>query len=177
MFEIFHEDEGHRRAADMVEILAWMEHAVDEHHADPDEVVQVMIDLLRPGTSENSHDVKPIWSGAMWALGYGAVAEQVAALWLNTMPWGLGFAISVEKDFRFEALSDDAKHAVIRSLCAVIQMGGLKADITTEGTIRVEGMDDEISTEHLVGQFRHEIERELGPDAPDKDNPMRRWGL
>ena len=72
---------------------------------------------MRPGTSENSHDVKPMWAGSMWALGYGAVASQVAGMYLNLMPWGLGFAISVEKDFQFEALSDGAKEAVIHS-CA-----------------------------------------------------------
>ena len=57
-------------------------------------------------------------------------------MYLNTMPWGLGFAISVEKDFAFEALPEEAKRAVVCSMAAVINMGGL-SEVTEDGTIRI----------------------------------------
>ena len=57
-------------------------------------------------------------------------------------------------------------------------MGGLHAEVTPNGTIHIDmedGTHRDITTDDIVGQFRMEIEQELGPDA--SDNPMRKWGL
>ena len=92
-FEIFDESGG-GVGATLEQLLEWMNEHVQYGDMDIRQVVEVMIDIVRPGSSENSHDVRPMWAAAMWVQGYGSIAECVPAMYLNTMPWGLGFAIA-----------------------------------------------------------------------------------
>ena len=61
-------------------------------------------------------------------------------------------------------------------MAAVINMGGIHAEVTDDGTIRIthdDGETDDITAESIVKQFRQQINEQLDPDAPD--NPMGRW--
>jgi len=177
-FEIFDPD-GEGQPGGLTEIMALCQHAIDEHDMDIREALGYIIDMIRPGNSDNSHDVKPMWAGAMWAKGFGHVAEKVAGMYLNTMPWGLGFAIAIEPDFSYEALSAEAQRAMIESLAVVIRMGGITAEVSENNTIRVtleDGGTSDITVDNIVGQFRKELDQELGPDAPEKGHGhMGRW--
>ena len=175
-FEIF--DEGNRGVpADLAGMLDWLNEQVESGTMDVVEAINAMIDIARPGTSENSHDVKPIWVGAMYAYGYGPVTAHVGGMWLNMSSFGFGFAVGVEPGFQFEALSEDAQRAVVKAMCCVLQAGSLKASVNDNGTISIEDDDGTIS-EVDIAQFRREIDDTLGPDAtPQRDDPMKRWGL
>lgn len=175
-FEIF-SSEGDGIPSNLPDTLVWLMQSIDDGKVTAREAVEVLCDLVRPGHSEHSHDVKPIWAGAMWALGYGQVAEQVKSMYVNSMPWGVGFAIAVEKDFAFEALSDLAKRACVKAMCIILQIGGLNAEMTDDGQIRIDMGDGEwTDVDTTIGEFRQEIEDTLGPDAtPKRDDPMKRW--
>ena len=175
-FDIFDTNGGEGIQANLTQLLVWINDHVQSGDMDIAQAIDAMIDVVRPGTSPNSHDVRPMWAAAMWVQGYGNIAESVPAMYLNTMPWGLGFAISVENGFEFEGLPKDAQHAVIRAMCAVIQMGGLTAEVTADNTIRIHhdgGDTSDITQENIVNQFRRQIDELLDPEAPD--NPMGRW--
>jgi hypothetical protein len=175
-FEIFDED-NRGRPEDLVGMLNWMNEQVESGEMDVVTAINALMDIARPGSSDNSHDVKPIWVGAMHAYGFGAVTAHVGGMWLNMTPFGFGFAVAVEQDFQFEALSEDAQRAVVKAMCCVLQAGSLDATVNDNGTISIKDDDGTIS-EVDIAQFRREIDETLGPDAtPQRDDPMKRWGL
>ena len=178
-FEVFDGKGGWGIPSDMEGLLEWMNHLIEEHNESLPTVINVLVDMVRPGTSENSHDVKPIFVGALYALGHGDIAEKFAAMYLNLMPWGLGFCISVEQGFTFESLGNVKQRAIIQAMAAVLESGGMECVVTEDNTIRVLNPDSDEHTDYtaetLIGQFRQSMEQELGPDAPGREDPTKRW--
>jgi hypothetical protein len=162
--------------AGIVEVLQMIQHHVETHKMTYLDACNIVIDMIKPGHSDTSHDIRPMWTGAMFALGYGEVAHQFTALYLNEMPWGIGFAVSTEPDFEFTALSPDAQRTVMLALAACLRAGGIIVTIHDNNTLDIERPDGEASTmsmDDVVGQFRKEMEKELGPDRPD--DPWKKW--
>ena len=176
-FDIFG-DEGPGRPGSIEEIFNLVRHSVDEHGMDFEEAVNIIIDLIRPGTSDNSHDVKPIFVGAMHAYGYGDVVEKFEAVYLTIMPWGVGFSIQVERGLRYEELEGGAQQAIVKSLCVVLQSGGMKAYVNDNNHIILtspDGEETDLNVDDIVSQFRVQLEKELGPDGEEPEDPMKRW--
>lgn len=168
-------DEGGGSPGSFEEVLSLIMHAVEDHGMTMEQAIDIVIDMVRPGQSEHSHDVRPVFTGALYALGYGVIASNFKALYLNTMPWGIAFSVGVEQDFEFYALAKDAQRAVIMSFVAVLQAGGLDATITDENQILLKSPDGESSMtmDGIVSQFRAQLDEELGPDSDEPDG--RRW--
>ena len=178
-FEIFASDqEG--RPSNIDEVMALIRHHVNEHDMTTQEALGIIIDLVRPGTGENSHDVRPLFVGAMWAHGKGYLCDQFEGIFITTMPWGIGFSIATKQGFKFDQLFKDEQNTITESLCNVLQAGGLEARLDGDNKIILTAPDGEESTmdmDDIVAQFRVELDEELGPDAgkPDPDDPMGRW--
>lgn len=143
-----------------------------------EEAVGILIDIVRPGNSENSHDVRPLFAGAMFAYGQGDLVEKFGAVYLQILPWGVAFSIRVEKDMHYADLATEQQLAIVKSLCVVLQSGGMNAVVGEDGKIILtsdEGETTQVDIDSIVGQFRQELDRDLGPTGPDTDDPMRRW--
>jgi hypothetical protein len=179
-WDLFGENEF-GRPVDARGLFEFIEHMVEEHDLEPSLALDVLVDMIRPGNSENSHDVKPLWVGAMWALGFGEVCDNISGMYLNVMPWGVGFALYTEKDFSFKALSPQAQRGFIESMCIVLQTGEMNAHVDEHNHICITDDEGRVTTmppEAIIRQFREEIETELGPDAPEPgkpNDPTRRW--
>jgi hypothetical protein len=175
-FDIFGEsDDG--RPGNIEEVMELIRHSINEHGMTFEDAVGVLVDLVRPGNSENSHDVKPMFMGAMFAFGFGDLAHKFGSLYLNSMPWGIGFSIAVEHGLHFNDLPTGAQNAIVQSLCVVLQIGGLSARVEDGHIILTspEGDESTVDVDSIVGQFREQMDKELGPDGPEPDDPMRRW--
>ena len=175
-FEVF-SDDGIGRPGDAAQFMQLINRAVEEHDMPFEEAVGYLCDMVRPGHSEHSHDVKPMFVGAMFAYGYGHLCDNFGALYLNSMPWGIGFNIGVKPEFDFNACSADEQRAIIQSFACVLRCGGMDVTVGDDNRLIIHnlegGDDDEMTVESIVGQFRQQIDKELGPDAPD--DPIRRW--
>lgn len=174
-FDVFGPSE-HGKPGDFDEVMALIRHYVDTHDLPQSEAIDIILDIIRPGGSDNSHDVRPMFVGAMWATGFGYLCDKIESLYINSMPWGVAFSIATEKGFRFQRLAKLEQEGIIRCLCAVLQAGGLKARVNAENHIILtddEGTESTMDIDAMVSQFRVEIDDALGPDKPD--DPMRRW--
>jgi hypothetical protein len=171
-FDIFGPSDSNR----LDEVMALISHYVSEHDMPTEAAINILLDIVRPGGSDNSHDVRPMFVGAMWALGFGYLCPKIESLYINSMPWGVAFAISTDKDFRFDHLSKTEQQGVIKSLCLMLQAGGLNARVSADNHIILTddaGEETRMDIDTMVSQFRVEIDKELGPDRPE--DPMRKW--
>jgi len=187
-WKIFGENEDGRPGS-FEEILELTKHFVEEHDMPPYEAMGYIIDMVRPGHSDNSHDVRPIFVGAMYALGFGELSEKFGSVFVNTMPWGVGFCIGVDHDFDFHATSPEGRQAVMRSLCVILESGGMNVSLDGEQHILMQMGDDGPSTklniDDIVAGFRRSMDDELGetPEprlkwkdkAIDPEDPIRKW--
>lgn len=174
-FEIFAEGEE-TRPGNLNEVMAMIRHYVDERHMPVETGLDILFDLVRPGNSANSHDVRQIFVGAMYAREMGHLCPKFESLYITTMPWGFGFVIAVEPGWKFDALPRTEQHAITASLCNVLQAGGMNAHLNGDDKIVVVepgGETTEMDIDDIVAGFRIEIERELGND--EGDDPMKRW--
>jgi hypothetical protein len=176
-FTIFGSDQD-GRPGDIEEVMQLIQHYVSEHELTVEEALNILFDLVRPGSGPNSHDVRPIFVGAMYAYEYGYLSKKFESLYITTMPWGIGFSIAVEQGFKFRHLVRPEQQAIIRSLCVVLQSGGLDASLDGDGHIILtdpNGETTKMDVDEIVAQFRTQLDTALGPDGPDDDDPMRRW--
>ena len=175
----FFSENEYGRPADVNELLQRITQMIDEHELSPQEAIDIVIDMVRPGNSPNSHDVKAMWMGAMYAFGFPEVAEKISSMWLNILPWGVGFAIAVEPDFNFHALSEPAQRAVMESMAILLRVGGMNVTIGADKTMLItddRGMTEKMNVESIISEFRAQLDDELGPDAPPNPNdPTKRW--
>jgi hypothetical protein len=171
-FELF----GDHTENDLGPLIELINHAITEHEMTVAEGIMILADVVNPGHSESSHDVKGMWVGAMYAFGHGNLCDEFGSIWLNSMPWGVGFQIAVKTGFVFSDCTEAQQRAMVEAFAVVLRCGGLEAEVTPENYIRVrspEGVESEMTADDIVGQFRRAIDDELGPDAPE--DPTRRW--
>jgi hypothetical protein len=171
-FELF----GENTERDLIPLLELINHAITTGEMSVYDGIGILADVIRPGHSDSSHDVKGMWVGAMYAFGHGDLCDEFGSIWLNSMPWGVGFQIAVRPGFVFADCTEAQQRAMVEAFAVVLRCGGLEAEVTSENFIRVrspEGVESEMSTDDIVGQFRRAIDDELGPDAPE--DPTRRW--
>jgi len=175
-FEIF-SDDGIGRPGGAEQIMEMINHAIEHHDMSFEEAVGYLCDMVRPGNSEHSHDVKPMFVGALFAYGYGYLCDNFGALYLNTTPWGIGFNIGVKPEFDFHNCSDDEQRAIIQGFAVVLRCGGMEVTVGADNRLIIHnpdgGENSEVSMESIVGQFRQQMDQELGPDAPE--DPTKRW--
>lgn len=167
--DIFDESEAGKNAADLNDVLEHMTHLMTEHDMPVMLALEGLLNILKPGSTNMTHDVMGPFRAAMFVQGHGDVCEHVQAVWFSVFPWGLGFHFAIEKGVS-SSLGFEAKRAVIRALCAVINAGGITAEMTDNDRIKVtkpDGGEQSIDIEQVVDQFRDELEKELGPDAVD----------
>jgi hypothetical protein len=177
-WNIFGENEF-GKPADPHQLFEYIDHMVKEHDMPVKQALDILIDMVRPGTSENSHDVRQLWVGAMHAYGFAEVCDSIPSMWLNVMPWGVGFAIHVDHEFNFKALSKPAQRSVIEAMAIVLRAGGMGATVNDDNEITITNDEGETSTmtvDSIVKQFRNELEEELGPDAEEPKNPNDPFG-
>jgi hypothetical protein len=174
-FDIFADHPSARRS-DFAELMDLLRHQVEDHDMTTEEALGIVVDMLRPGNSDNSHDVRPIFIGALYALEHGDLGQQFESVYINTMPWGIGFVIATHKGFSFATLDKAQQSAIVRSLCVTLQAGGMAATVDDDNRIRITGPDGdtmEVDIDEIVSQFRTQLDEELGPDGPD--DPMQQW--
>ena len=175
-FDLF-SDDGPGTPGDMKSVMELINNAIEHHNMSFEEAVGYLCDMVRPGHSENSHDVKPMFVGAMFAYGYGHLCENFGAIYLNIMPWGLGFNIGVLPGFNFNDCSDEEQRAIIQGFAVILRCGGMEVTVGGDNRLILHNPDDgevsEMSMDSIVGQFRQQMDQELGPDAPE--DPTRRW--
>lgn len=182
-FDIFGES-GDGKPGSLDDVMAMCRHYMEEHDMSTAEALGIIFDMIRPGNSENSHDIKGVFIGAMYAFGYGEVARRFHALYLNIMPWGIGFTISVDQDFEFYALAAGARTAIIESLAVVLRSGGMNTVVADDHILLTSDEGDESLTmmiDEIVSQFTQQMDEELGPSEPtwrppdDPENPASKW--
>jgi hypothetical protein len=175
-FELF-SDDGLGVPGDIKSVMKLIQHAVEDHDMPFQEALGYICDMVRPGNSEHSHDVKPLFVGAMFAYGYGHLCDNFGAIYLNSMPWGIGFNIGVLPEFDFNSCSADEQRAIIQGFAVILRCGGMEVTVGDDNRLILHNPDDgevsEMSMDSIVGQFRREMDKELGPDAPE--DPTRRW--
>lgn len=176
-------------ASNMEEVVEHMTHLMQEHDMPLVIALDSMLNLLKPGATDSSHDVLHHFYVAMYALDHGEVAKNVKCLWFTAFPWGMGFHFGFEQGYDVGGLTKDEKRAVVKSLAAILNAVGYKAEVTDKDLLRVSRQPGEENGETkdidvLVTQFREELDSELGPDAPSNDLPrsgpdlrdwLRRW--
>ena len=170
--EIFEETDHARTGAGVEEMMEHLTEMMEAGRVDGSDALEALLNLMKPGATERSHDILLQFRAAMYALDFGEVAERVPVVWLTTFPWGIGFHFGFDEDYPVPAMSKAARNAVIRSLCAVLQAGGMKATLSKDNKILIvddEGTEQSIHVEHVIAEFREELDHELGPDAPVPD--------
>ena len=184
--EIFEGGPWGRPAESLTEVLERMTEMMEEGKVALPDILEALLNMVRPGSTENSHDVLQQFIVSMYALGYGEVGKQVEALWLTMFPWGLGFHIGFNREYPVPAMSKEARKAIHAALCGILQAGSIKAVLTDEGRIRITGEDGDehdVDINRVVAEFRDELDQELGPDAKPEaaadeqeiTDWMRRW--
>jgi hypothetical protein len=187
--DIFDEDGVGRNASSLEDLLGHLTHLITEHEMPTMYALEGLLNILKPGATDMSHDVMNAFRVCMFLQGHGDVMEHIGAVWLTTFPWGLGFHFGFEPDFVTDRMSYEAKHAIMRSLCAILQAGGITAELTSKDLIKItrdNGDEQSIDIDTVVSEFRSEMEKELGPDAPEEPTKpdesgkqvtdwMRRW--
>lgn len=172
--DIFDDDGIGRNASDLSDVLSHIGHLMEDQGMPVMLALEGLLNILKPGATESSHDIMDKVAVCMFLQGHGDVMEHIAAIWLTEFPWGLGFHFAFEPDY-VGTMSYEAKHAMIRSLCAILQAGKINAEMTGSDRIKIthdDGKEQNIDVEQVVDQFRSEMEQELGPDAPEKpDEP------
>lgn len=169
--DIFDEDGVGRNAKDLEDLLKHMTHLMQEHEMPMMLALEGLLNILKPGATEMSHDIIIPFRACMFLQGHGEVMEHVGAVWFTEFPWGLGFHFGFEPGYVDQRMSFEAKRAVVRSLCAILQAGGINAELSSNDRIKIlhdDGKEQSIDVEQVVDQFRSEMEQELGPDAPDE---------
>lgn len=167
--EIFDENDEGRSAKGMEDVLGHLTHLIEHHEVPVSKVLEALLNILQPGSTESSHDVLGMFRVCMFLQGHGDVLEHFGAIWLTEFPWGVGFHIGIERGFSANSMSFEAKRAMIRSLCAVMQAGGINAEMTERDRIKIthnHGKEQDIDIDQVVNQFREELDEKLGPDAP-----------
>lgn len=179
--EIFDQSDAGRPVndGDIAEVLGRAIAMIEDGRAKLPDVIEGILNMMRPGSTQNSHDILRQFQTAMHALDFGEVGEQVCALWLTMFPWGIGFHIGFDPDYPVAAMSKEAKRATIRSLCAVLQSGKINAKLNEDGRICItdaDGDEHEVQLDQIVEQFRDEIDEKLGPATvgPDGEGPLER---
>jgi hypothetical protein len=187
--DIFDEGGLGRSADDLEEVLDHLTHLMTDHDMPASVALEGLLNILKPGSTETSHDVLAQFRVCMFLQGQGDVLENINALWLTAFPWGLGFHLGLDKDFATEQMSFETKRAMIRSLCAILQAGNIPAEMTDKDRIKItdpSGREQNIDIDTVISEFRSEMEAELGPDAlieptePDQAGQqitdwMKRW--
>jgi len=173
-------EEGHygRGVSDLGEVLDFMNNAIDEGKLNQVDAIESLLNLARPGSTEASHDVLSLFKVAMAVLGFNEIGKQCEGLWLTVFPWGIGFHMGFFGDYPVAAISPEGRAAVVRSLAAVLQSGGVDAEYTSEGKIRItneEGEEQHIGIEHVMREFREQIDEELGPSITPPDPTITDW--
>jgi hypothetical protein len=174
--DLFDEGEAGKNADDLNEVMEHITHLMEDEGMPATLALEGLLNILKPGATDLSHDVMGPFRAAMFVQGHGEMCEHVQAVWFTAFPWGLGFHFGIEKG-KLTALSYETKRAVIRALCAVVNAGGIKAEMTDNDRIKItrdDGSKQNIDIDQVVGQFREELEQELGPDAPTKPSPLPR---
>ncbi len=172
---IFEDDENGRGTSDLSEVMNFMSEAIQADKLTVPDAVEALLNLVKPGRTDDSHDILREFRTAMAVQGYLEVADQVQGLWLTIFPWGLGFHMGFEPEYPVAAISHDGKAAIIKSLCAILQQGHVNASVNEKGRINIvsdEGDEQTIDIDQVVKEFRKELDVELGPDPkPNKPEP------
>ena len=165
---IFEDDENGHATSSIHEVLDHMTSKINEGELSVGDCIEGLLNLMSPGRTDNSHDVLREFRVAMAIQGYLPVAKNVQGLWLTIFPWGMGFHVGFEQDYPVAAISHDAKQAMIKSLCSILQVGDVNAFIGPNGRITItsdDGDEHEVNVAGMVQQFNKEMDQELGPSA------------
>lgn len=184
--DLFDEGDGGDNIEDIHQLIAHLDHLVNDHDMPIHLVVETVLNIMKPGATEMSHDVLQHFYVAMAAQEQLLVGKSVTTLWLTEFPWGVGFHFGFDRGIDPNAMSAEAKRAIVKSLAAILNASsaiGPIATVTGNDQLRIsrEGQDD---IDVVVTQFRQELDSELGPDAPHEGLPrdglelrdwLRRW--
>jgi hypothetical protein len=171
-FDIFDQDGDGQPTDDVRFVLERMIALMESGKCTMADGLEGLLNMLRPGSTKTSHDILQQFLVGMHVQGFGELGHQVHAIWLTTFPWGIGFHIGFNPEYPPEAMSDKGKQAIIQTLCGILQAGHINAAMTEEGRIRIteeDGTEHDVQVDHLVDQFRTEIDEKLGPDGPIDD--------
>ena len=169
--EIFDEGNEGTNARGINDVLEHLTRLMEEHDMPISLALEGLLNILKPGKTDISHDVITQFRTAMFLQDHGEVAEHIAAVWLTEFPWGIGFHFGFDEDYEVQAMSAEAKLAVIKALCAILRSGGIPAVMVNDRiriTHPVSGDEQDIDVESVVNQFRNEIDTEL-------TDWMKRW--
>lgn len=184
---LFADDPNGQEAHNLQDVLEVMTNGLESGRIDVADALECLLNIVKPGATEMSHDILSAFKSSMYVLGFKEVANQVKALWLTLFPWGIGFHMGFEKDYPVRAMSTDARKAMVTALVAVLNAGGIDAVVSPSGHITVSTEDGEtqsMNIDSIVAEFREELDTELGPSpAPQPADEttteitdwMRRW--
>lgn len=183
--DLFDESEDGMAADNFEQVMDHMTRLMEDHGMPVTEALDGMLNLLKPGATDSSHDILQDFRIAMAVQGHLDAARTVRALWLIMFPWGLGFHFGFDRDFDTNGMPREHKHAVLRSLAAILNAGGIEASVTDNDLLRIKQPGNpEQNIDVVVTKFRQELDAELGPDAPfeglPRDGPelkdwLQRW--
>jgi hypothetical protein len=156
---------------DPVAFITRMMEKLQADDIDAADVIDTLANLL--GYADNhTHDIVFPVKVALIALGHRDVADMVGHAKIQTMPWGLSFNLGVTAEFN--DLRPDQQHAFLTVMAAVLTSGGQDAVVVNNKLRFADDNIDDVDLDTLLGNFRAQIDEELGPDA---DIEWRRWGL
>lgn len=179
--ELFDEDDDGGSPADMEQVMNHIDHLIADHNMPISDVLESLLNLLKPGATDMSHDVIQHFRVAMAVQGHIDAANHVKALWFTRFPWGLGFHFGFEEGFNVNGMPSEHKRAIVRSLAAILTSGGITATVTDDDLLHVKNpTEGDQDIEVVLTKFRQELDAELGPDAPQeglpRDGPeLREW--
>jgi hypothetical protein len=165
---LFEDDEYGKGSSDIQEIMAVMGKMIDAEVLTVPDAIEALLNLVKPGRTEHSHDIIQPFRTAMVIQGFKDVGEKVECLWLTVFPWGMGFHMGFDPEYPVSAIGHDGKMAIVKSLCAILVQGGVNAVVNDEGRIKIttdDGEEQEVDIDNVVQEFRKELDSELGPSV------------
>jgi hypothetical protein len=181
--DIFDNDDGFVTASSITEVLAHLTEGMEAGKIEVPDALAALLNIVRPGSTEDSHDIRHHLMVAMIAQGFEAEARQIMGAYLTEFPWGIGLHLCIHRDGQHSSaddFTDQARAALIKSLRGCLCAGGINATINDDGTIHI-GKGGVYSVDHQVEKFREELDRDLPSIDDDIEDGgeiadwMKRW--
>jgi hypothetical protein len=181
-FNIFDDDDNFETASSLSDVLRHLTEGIEADHIQIGDAIEALLNIIKPGSTPNSHDIRHQLMVAMIAQRFEVEAKRIMGAYLTQFPWGFGLHLCIEN--REDEFNPPALKALNTAIYACLVAGGISATMTDEGIHINKEQGSVYSVDQQVEQFREELDAKLGPDADQTyDNDamkevsewMKRW--